>query len=69
MADYISNKTSKRGVVLLVLFLILAFMIVFALLNALTNIVLLPWFINLFNISNKKQGVPFGLKQEDNTNV
>ena len=31
MADYISNKTSKRGVVLLVLFLILAFMIVFAL--------------------------------------
>lgn len=44
-------------------------MIVFAFLNALTNIILLPWFINLFNISNKKQGVPFGLKQEDNTNV
>ena len=43
--------------------------IVFALLNVLTNVVMLPWFVNLYNISNKKQGTPFGLKQEDNINV
>ena len=43
--------------------------IVFAFLNALTNIVLLPWFVKLFNVSNKRQGAPFGLKQEENTNA
>lgn len=43
--------------------------IVFALLNLLTNTVLFPWFIRLFNKSNKKQGRPFGLKQEDKENA
>ncbi len=43
--------------------------IVFALLNILTNTVIFPWFIRLFNVSNHNQGTPFGLKQEDEKNV
>lgn len=38
---------------------------VFGLLNALTNIVLLPWFVSLYNKSNRQQGKPFGLKQQE----
>lgn len=34
-----------------------------SLLGAITNIVLLPWFVSIFNKSNKKQGEPFGFKQ------
>ena len=34
-------------------------------LNALTNILVLPWFINMFNKTNKKQGKPFGLTQKE----
>lgn len=36
-------------------------------LNALTNILILPWFINMFNKTNKKQGKPFGLTQKEET--
>lgn len=43
--------------------------ITFTVLNALTNVVILPWLVNLYNKSNKKQGTPFGLKQEENINV
>lgn len=70
--------TSILTVVLSALFALIAggqitssciMVIVFALLNILTNTVLLPWFINLFNKSNHKQGKPFGFKQEDKENV
>lgn len=44
-------------------------LIVFACLNILTNIVLFPWVLKLYNLSNNKQGLPYGFKQEDNTNV
>ena len=45
-------------------------LIVFVLLNALDNIVLLPWLLKFYNHSNRKQGKPYGLKQEEgNTNV
>lgn len=72
---------AATSVILVLLFAVLALfikgqvasasliIIVFAVLNALTNILLLPWFVNLYNKSNKKQGTPFGLKQGENTNV
>ena len=43
--------------------------VIFGALSALTNIVLLPWLIKLYNKSNRKQGLPFGLTQGDNANV
>lgn len=43
-------------------------LVIFGFLNALTNIVLLPLFVNLYNKTNKNQGKPFGLKQEENIN-
>lgn len=36
---------------------------VLTLLSGITNIVLLPWFVNMYNKTNRSQGKPFGLKQ------
>lgn len=43
--------------------------VVFGLLNALSNIIILPWFMWLFNKGNKKQGKPFGLKQQQEEEI